>query len=223
MCAHTQSTHCRKFFSSSFKYNLQIQTENLHLKLFINLKNVKIQTSLISISSKSLTQACFFKPNDLSLAPQYTGCHIFMEAPTQPVLVSFSSQCTQNPHPHFPTCILPQSTLPQSILCSAIQVAGVFTVTEQYSREKSFPENPCFFASLRPKTRALQTAQSYKIHCSLFSLEPTPSNFPVMHFSHFLAPFHPQVNLFLLNPPPFFPLSPLSLLKTRSIFFCCGL
>ena len=101
MCTHT-SPHCRNVFSSSFKYNLQIQTENLHLKLFIHLKNVKIQTSLISISSKSLTQACFFKPNDLSLSPQYTGCHIFMETPTQPVLVSFSSQCTQNPRPHFP-------------------------------------------------------------------------------------------------------------------------
>ena len=114
------------------------------------------------------------------------------------------------------------SSLPHSILCSAIQVAGVFTVTEQYSREKSFPENPCFFVSLTPKARALQTAQSYKIPCSLFSLERTPSNFPVMHFSHFLALFHPQVNLFLIE-PPFFPLSPLSLLKTRSIFFCCGL
>ena len=211
MCAHTQSTHYRNFFSYSFKYHLRIQTENLHLKLFVNLKKCKDPSQSHFHIFKVSYSGMFFKPNDLSLAPQYTGCHIFMEAPTQPVLVS-SSQFTQNPHHHFPTVVFAQLFK---------QVAGIFTVTEQYSREKSFPENPCFFASLRPKTRALQTAQSYKIHCSLFSLEPTPSNFPVMHFSRFLALFHSQVNLFLLN--PFFPLSPLSLLKTRSIFFCCGL
>lgn len=103
------------------------------------------------------------------------------------------------------------SLLPHGILCSAIQVGGVFTVKERHSREKSFPEKPCFFASLRPKTRALQTARSYKsIPCSLFPLEPTPSNFPVMRFSHFLALFHRQVTLFLSNPPfPSFPSLPL--------------
>ena len=49
-----------------------------------------------------------FKPNDLSLAPQYTGCRIFLEAPTQPVLVSFSSQFTQNPHHYSPMVFFAQ-------------------------------------------------------------------------------------------------------------------
>lgn len=103
------------------------------------------------------------------------------------------------------------SLLPHGILCPAIQVGGVFTVREQYSREKSFQEKLCCLASLRPNTRALQAARSSKsIPRSLFPLEPTPSNFPVMHFSHFLALFHHQVNLFLLNPPsPSFPSLPL--------------
>lgn len=107
-CAHTQSTHCRNFFSYSFKYHLRIQTENLHFKLFVNLKKRKDPNQSHFHIFKVSYSGMFFKPNDLSLALQYTGCHIFMEAPTQPVLVSFSSQFTQNPHHHFPTVVFAQ-------------------------------------------------------------------------------------------------------------------